>query len=60
MWGISKEFGDAGMALQDAFTVVVSTEVVATVIGTKLTVAVVLGQPTVDVIFTVTDVNRVT
>ena len=35
MWGISKEFGDAGMALQDAFTVVVSTEMVVKVVGTK-------------------------
>ena len=73
MGRVLDEFADIGMALQDAITVVVSTEVIVTAVVTnvvaspfvlwvqeKLKLTVVLGQLTVDVILTVTDVTSAT
>ena len=68
-----EEFAAVDVALQDACTIVVSTEVVVTAVVTnfvaspfllwvpeKLSLTVVLGQLTVDVILTVTGANPVT
>ena len=75
MGSVLEQFGDVDMALQDAFTIVVSTEVVVTAVATKfvaslilfwvpgqlkLTVLAALGQLTADVILTVTGVNSAT
>ena len=70
MGRLLREFADADVASQDAFTVVVSMAVVVTVVGTKFAVSpfvfwvlgqlkltVLLGQLTVDVILTVTGAN---
>ena len=73
MGRLFREFADSDVALQDAFTVVVSTEVVVTMVGTKsvaspfmfwvlgkLKLTVLLGQLAVDVILIVTGARSAT